>query len=350
MPHPLVLHWYAEPAPTGGYDYAFSLVVDEPLTGNVDGIVFADVGNAAPSDADALVNVSLIGSAPLPFTALEFANGTHAGPLFENHPSTGWTPGAVGDHLDWNVHADELAEVLYWSTTRGDAPLAEFELAINDCALASVAPTADRYQGLCVGMVKDCDPVSHAFVEPDYTAITGFEDVEATCDTLDNDCNDVVDDVADPPLADVQAGVCAEARKVCASGDWVEPDYTALAEFEASEVTCDGEDNDCDGAADAADAESGIAGVLSPRQDGVCAGSLMTCDGSGGLVEPEYTAIEGYEAVEVSCDLLDNDCNGAADEVIECAEITTGCGCSSSSASGWSLAAAGLLWTARRRR
>lgn len=346
MAHPLSLHWYAEPSLPGGTDYAFALVVDEPFTGNVDGVVFADVGNAAPSDADGLQNAALIGAAPAPFTSLTFANGTHAGPTFENHPSAGWVPTGVGDRLEWAVHADNAAAVFYWSTTRGDTPRADFEPAINDCALATVVPVADLHVGVCAGLVKVCDPVSHAFVEPNYAAIAGYEAVEVTCDTVDNDCNGAADDIGERPLADEQAGVCVDARKVCSSGSWTEPDYAALDGFEVSEVTCDGQDNDCDGALDAEDAESGITGVPAALQEGVCAGALKSCDGAGGLVEPDYTRIEGYEAAEESCDLLDNDCNGSVDEVVACAQITAGCGCDSSPSGTPFAALAGLLVSA----
>ncbi len=55
-----------------------------------------------------------------------------------------------------------------------------------------------------------------------------------------------------PPAADLHQGVCAEAVKVCdpSSGRWVEPDYQRIPGYEAVEVTCDGRDNDCDGLQD----------------------------------------------------------------------------------------------------
>ena len=51
------------------------------------------------------------------------------------------------------------------------------------------------------------------------------------------------------------------------------------------------------------------------RQLGLCAGAVKVCAGAGGWVEPDYTLITGYQAVEdAQCDGLDNDCNGEVDD------------------------------------
>ncbi len=66
------------------------------------------------------------------------------------------------------------------------------------------------------------------------------------------------------------------------------------------------EPEDCEGEAPAAD-----------KTEGVCAGQVKICvqmEGVGYVwVEPDYTLIEGYEETEVSCDGLDNDCDGTVD-------------------------------------
>lgn len=348
---PLSLHWYAEPAPGGGYDYAFALIVEGSFDGEVDGLVFVDTGNGAPADADALLAPALRGIAPAPFTAMEWANGSHEGPIFENHPSAGWAPAGVGDRLEWTVHADNLVESLYWSTTRGDGPWASYEPAVRDCALSVFVPTADLHVGACAGAVKVCDPVTLDWIEPDYTAMPGYQAIETLCDQEDNDCDGTNDNVIDEPLADVQVGACAGARKVCVAGAWTEPDYATQPFYEASEVTCDTRDNDCDGLIDLEDPESGLAPVLTEYQYGVCAGSTMVCTAEGPLAEPDWWDIVGFEDEETLCDALDNDCDGRTDEAVECAEITTGCGCATGAPAAGSAAWAALIaWGAARRR
>ncbi len=172
-------------------------------------------------------------------------------------------------------------------------------------------PPADLREGVCAAAVKVCGGES-GWVEPDYSTIPGYEAREATCDGLDNDCDGRTDEPDDmePPLAAVQAGVCRGSTKVCGGeSGWVEPDYGDLADYEAREVTCDGLDNDCDGRTDE-DLTPPPAGL----GDGVCEGSVKVCAGRGGWVEPDYSTIPGYEAREVSCDGLDNDCDGRVDD------------------------------------
>ena len=76
----------------------------------------------------------------------------------------------------------------------------------------------------------------------------------------------------------------------------------------AAEV-CDGVDNDCNaGTADG----SGEGAPLNTLQAGVCAGSTQSC--TTGTWTDDYSGVGGYEAVELTCDSLDNDCDGAVDE------------------------------------
>ncbi|MCO4747425.1 MAG: hypothetical protein KC912_21675 [Proteobacteria bacterium] len=169
------------------------------------------------------------------------------------------------------------------------------------------APLAARQDGVCQGAVQVCNGAGWA--EPDYTQITGYEATETTCDGLDNDCSGQADDLSNAPLADLQDGVCTGQNKVCdGSGGWIEPDYTGITGFEATEVSCDGLDNDCSGQAD------DLSGApAADEQDGVCAGASKVCDGSGGWIEPDYAQLANYAELD-DCDGLDNDCDGDADD------------------------------------
>ena len=72
---------------------------------------------------------------------------------------------------------------------------------------------------------------------------------------------------------------------------------------------CDGLDNDCDGNID-----NGLTAPAANKQESICAGSVKVCNGASGWVEPDYTQIIDYEATEFSCnDFIDNDCNRESD-------------------------------------
>ncbi|MCB9674881.1 MAG: hypothetical protein H6737_07175 [Alphaproteobacteria bacterium] len=129
------------------------------------------------------------------------------------------------------------------------------------------------------------------------------------CDGVDDDCNGVVDD--SPPgagLASVQAGVCAGATQVCGPAGLVDPDYALIPGYEAVEVSCDGLDNDCDGQTDAIDDPPVVSEV------GICATIPRICDGANGWVDPLPEDVQGWQERENACDGIDNDCDGQVDE------------------------------------
>ncbi len=129
------------------------------------------------------------------------------------------------------------------------------------------------------------------------------------CDGIDNDCNGEIDENLEIPDSDKQNGVCKGLKKHCDGiNGWIEPDYSALKDYEAIEITCDGLDNNCDGETD-----NNLTAPLNLNQKGVCKDSLMICAGSAGWIE-SYENIENYSKTDDSNDNLDNNCDGQTDE------------------------------------
>jgi hypothetical protein len=183
----------------------------------------------------------------------------------------------------------------------------------NDCDGAVdddlVPPLGSLFEGVCSTVTQTCEG-TEGWQDPEYAnLITTYQETESLCDGLDNDCDAQTDEELVAPEANNQNGICAGQVQVCgADAGWLEPDYAAITNYEATESTCDGLDNDCDGAID-----NDLTPPLNDSQFGLCVDSLKTCDGEAGWVN-DFSAVTGYEATEATCDGLDNDCDDSVDE------------------------------------
>ena len=170
--------------------------------------------------------------------------------------------------------------------------------------------------GICAegldGAALDCD-------DSNDTVYPGAAEV---CDGLDNACAGAV------PTDELDAD--GDSQMAC-DGDC---DDNEPQRFVGNDETCDGFDNDCDGDLLAGEDDFDADGWL------VCEGDCNDLDGTA------YP-----EAPEICGDLVDNDCDGAADEDCPLSNDTLGgasgkdggdCGCQTSGGPG-SLAAWGLL-------
>ena len=136
-----------------------------------------------------------------------------------------------------------------------------------------------------------------------------------TCNGIDDDCNGLVDDGLTAPSQACTVGVGACQRsgtqyKTCEGISGWSADYGACSATpgEPSTETCNGLDDDCNGAIDNGFDLGGICSV----GKGVCQSSgVLVCkaDGTG----TKCSAVEGTPTAEV-CNGLDDNCDGNIDE------------------------------------
>ncbi|MCK6510360.1 hypothetical protein L6R29_10375 [Myxococcota bacterium] len=142
------------------------------------------------------------------------------------------------------------------------------------------------------------------------------------CNGKDDDCDGQIDNNLRPPLCNLQKGVCAGSAQVCGgSKGWLDCDLSRYnahnSDYQATEESCDGKDNDCDGIVDpawlcgckAGDRRACYNGPGKSRDLGSCRAGYQLCqDGQWGPCQEER-----LPSREV-CDGKDNNCDGRIDE------------------------------------
>jgi uncharacterized repeat protein (TIGR01451 family) len=132
---------------------------------------------------------------------------------------------------------------------------------------------------------------------------TGLDD--ATCDGVDDDCDGATDEGYVPATSCFLAGPCAAANAASTCVYGVETPCTTGTPLAADDVTCDGVDDDCSGAAD-----DGVVPVPSACGVGACAAAgSITCQ--GGLLVDSCTA---GTPTDEACNGADDDCDGTVDQ------------------------------------
>jgi hypothetical protein len=154
---------------------------------------------------------------------------------------------------------------------------------------------------------------------------------DATCDGLDDDCDGTADEDFTPVATSCGVGACASTgMTMCVAGtpgDTCTPGTPA-----ASDATCDGVDDDCDGTAD----EEFVATPTSCGVGACASTGITTCIGGvlGDTCAPGTPA-----ASDATCDGLDDDCDGTADEGF--VATPTSCGVGACASTGMTTCVAG---------
>jgi len=174
--------------------------------------------------------------------------------------------------------------------------------------------------GICIDGIVECDGGGSGQVICS-TDPGGSHHLETTelCNGLDDNCDGSIDDgflllfgeVEQEIGAECGVGACANGTVICAA-DGLHAVCSHATKM--SDEVCNGVDDDCDGETDeSSDLDVGQSGCSS---QGVCASSdvmMPTCTAGQWecVVNPDST----YEAdVELSCDGVDNNCDGQIDE------------------------------------
>jgi hypothetical protein len=159
--------------------------------------------------------------------------------------------------------------------------------------------------GTCAAGLTHCNGGNVECV-PDHPPVAEI------CNGLDDDCDDLIDQgnpEGDQRCDTGRRGVCADGRTVCRNGG-VQCDPIGMP----GEEICDGLDNDCDGTTDEGEDGEALTrrcydGAEGTDGVGACVAGAQRCEGG------DFGACDGQVLpAPESCDGADNDCDGAEDE------------------------------------
>ena len=207
--------------------------------------------------------------------------------------------------------------------TPGDGTTDVCDAIDNDCD-GTVDEEATLGEACDTGRLGVCAAGIIGCTDGDTRCAPSTDASDEICDGLDNDCDGRVDEdglgglLAEPcyegPEGTDGVGICASGVRLCVDGAF---DACTGAVTPLEEI-CDGLDNDCDGTVDTDDcacvpgeARACYSGPEGTEGIGACAPGRQVCgaDGTFGACRGEVTP------TAEACDGIDNDCDGAVDDV-----------------------------------
>jgi hypothetical protein len=179
-------------------------------------------------------------------------------------------------------------------------------------------PSGTRTVGRCRAGAKSC--AGRTLV----ACLGQITPVDETCNGLDDDCDEAIDEELTLGSCDTGAqGVCAAGTMRCEQGRSLCESMTAAA----GEI-CNALDDDCDGTTDEASTVAcfpeGVAGCEPDGEDGfTCVGLCRS--GESACVGGELQACSGQiePAAADACEGMDEDCDGEVDEGCDCRNDST---------------------------
>jgi RHS repeat-associated protein len=129
---------------------------------------------------------------------------------------------------------------------------------------------------------------------------------DSVCNAIDDDCNGAVDEDFAAAASSCGVGVCASAgTTACVAG--MVTDSCRPRTGAPNDPTCDGRDDDCSGTAD----EDYVSYPTSCGEGACSANGASSCVGG---VEVDSCVPRQAAATDESCDGIDDNCNGSVDE------------------------------------
>ncbi|MFZ5365262.1 MAG: MopE-related protein [Patescibacteria group bacterium] len=187
-----------------------------------------------------------------------------------------------------------------------------FLISEQQSMAASAPPCKDGATQKCGTELGECSIGKQTCVNGGWSDCDGRKPKEEICDTLDNDCDGLIDEGCECVIESTRpcctdTNVRMAGTQVCVNGAWFD---RCIGASKPSEELCDGFDNNCNGVADEGclcrNGETIVCGV----ETGECVIGTQTC------VNWEWSDCNGVMPETEVCDGADNDCDGDVDEYL----------------------------------